>query len=79
MGCATLSTIPLVFFAWKYRNKLKKMPKSIAALSIPTGLLFWNWLHSVSFAAEFIVEFTIILSGVVIAFLVEDSDFKMDE
>jgi len=55
------------------------MPKSIAALSIPTGLLFWNWLHSVSFAAEFIVEFTIILSGVVIAFLVEDSDFKMDE
>jgi hypothetical protein len=78
VGYAVLIMIPLAFLAWKYKDKLNQLPKGIVGLIIAGSLFFWRWLHSVSFTAEMILAFSITLVGIVISFIIDEKDIKLE-
>lgn len=77
MSYAILIAAPISVIVWKYKEKLNKIPKGVSALLMVAGMFLGRWLHSMSFAAEYVLAFVVSFLLIFVAFFFDEKDLKL--
>jgi len=77
MSYAILIAAPIGVIVCKYKEKLNKIPKGLSALLMVAAMFLGRWLHSESFAAEYILAFVVSFLLIFVAFFFDEKDLKL--
>ena len=77
MTYTLLIAAPIGVIAWKYKEKLNKIPKGLSALLMVAAMFLGRWLHSESFAAEYVLAFVVSFMLIFVAFFFDEKDLKL--
>lgn len=72
MCYSILIVAPIGVIAWKYKEKLNKIPKGLSALLMVATMFLGRWLHSESFAAEYVLAFVVSFMLIFVAFFFDE-------
>lgn len=71
--------VVLSLLVWINKDKLNKASKGIVALTVPAGLFFWRWIHSLSSELDYCLGFAVCFTGLFLAFFLDEKYLKLEQ